>query len=51
MHVPASHILGKPLFQWPLWTAFLAPLSGIVLFGVMYLVFRRAMRFYRSAGS
>ena len=51
MHVPASHILGKPLFQWPLWTAFLAPLSGIALFGVMYLVFRRAMRFYRSAGS
>ena len=33
MHVPASHILGKPLF------------------GVMYTLFRMAMRHYRSTGS
>ena len=51
MHVPASHILGKPLFGWPAWTAYLTPLSGFALFGVMYLLFRKAMRFYRSVGS
>ena len=51
MHLPASHILGKPLFGWPLWSAFLAPLSGIIVFCIMYLLFRRAMNFYRSSGS
>ena len=51
MHVPASHILDKPLFGWPLWTAFSAPLSGLLLFGIMYLLFQQAMRFYRSTGS
>ena len=51
MHVPASHILGKPLFAWPLWTAFAAPLTGFVLFGIMYLLFRQALRFYRSTGN
>ena len=51
MHVPASAILDKPIFGWPLWAAFVAPLSGLALFGVMYLLFRKAMRFYRSTGS
>ena len=51
MHVPASAILGKPLFGWPLWAAFLAPLSGAAVFGIMYLLFRRALRYYRSSGS
>ena len=51
MHVPASTILDKPLFGWPMWAAFVTPLSGLVLFGVMYLLFRKAMRFYRSTGS
>ena len=51
MHVPASHILGKPLFGWPMWTAFAAPLSGFLVFGMMYLMFQHAMRFYRSTGS
>ena len=51
MHVPISHILGKPLFGWPLWAAFAAPLAGLVVFSVMYLCFRLAMRHYRSAGS
>ena len=50
-HVPASMILDKPLFDWPMWTAFVTPLSGLALFGVMYLLFRKAMRFYRSTGS
>ena len=48
---PGSVILGKPLFDWPEWTAFVSPLSGIVIFGVVWLCFRRAMRYYRSTGS
>ncbi len=51
MHVPASRILGKPIFGWPAWTAWVAPLSGILLFAVMVFLFSRAIRFYRSAGS
>ena len=51
MHVPASTILGKPLFGWPMWAAFVTPLSGAVLFGIMYLLFRKAMKYYRSTGS
>ena len=51
MHVPASVILEKPLFGWPLWAAFVTPLSGPALFGLMVLLFSRAMAFYRSAGS
>ncbi len=51
MHVPASAILDKPLFGWPMWVAFVTPLSGLVLFGIMYLLFRKALRFYRSTGS
>ena len=51
MHVPASAILGKPLFGWPMWAAFVTPLAGPAVFGVMYLLFRKAMRFYRSTGS
>ena len=51
MHVPAAEILGKPLWGWPTWAAFLTPFSGLVLFGIMYLLFRKAMRFYRSTGS
>ena len=51
LHVPAAYILGKPLYGWPDWTAFLCPLAGGILFLIMYLVFQKAMRFYRSTGS
>ena len=51
LHVPAAYILGKPLYGWPTWTAFVTPLAGAALFGVMYLVFQKAMKFYRSTGS
>ena len=51
LHVPAAYILGKPLYGWPDWTAFVTPLAGAALFLVMYLVFQKAMRFYRSTGS
>ncbi len=51
LQTPAAYILDKPLFGWPGWAAFLAPLSGAVLFGLIYLLFQRAMRDYRSAGN
>lgn len=51
MHVPASRILGKPIFGWPAWTAWISPLAGPAVFAVMMLLFARAMRFYRSTGS
>ena len=51
MHVPASHILGKPIFGSPAWTAFVSPLAGFALFFVMTALFARAMRFYRSVGN
>ncbi len=51
LHVPAGYILGKPVWGWPAWTAFVTPLSGALMFCLMYLLFRKAMRFYRSTGS
>ena len=51
LHAPASFILDKPLYGWPGWTAFVCPLAGMVFFALIYLVFQKAMRFYRSTGS
>ena len=51
LHVPAARILGKPLYGWPLWTAFVCPLAGLVSFGVFYRLFRAALTHYRSTGS
>ena len=51
MHVPAAWILGKPLYGWGLWTVFVTPLSGALVFGIMTVLFHRGIRFYRSTGS
>ena len=51
LHVPGAVILDKPLFNWPIWTAFLSPLSGPVFFGLIWLWFQKEMRYYRSTGS
>ena len=51
MHVPAAYILGKPLYGWPVWTVFVTPLSGIVVFFIMTILFHRGIKFYRSTGS
>ena len=51
LQVPAAYILDKPLYGWPGWTAFVCPLAGAAVFAVMYAVFCRAMRHYRSTGS
>ncbi len=51
LQVPAGYILDKPLRGWPAWTAFVSPLSGSVVFAVVYALFRRALRHYLSTGS
>ena len=51
LQVPAGYILGKPLWDLPLWMVFLSPLSGVITFAIIYLLFQHAMRFYRSSGS
>ena len=51
LHVPAAYILGKPLYGWPAWTAFVTPLAGAAAFIVLYTAFQYAMRHYRSTGS
>ena len=51
LHAPASYILGKQLHGWPEWTAFVCPMAGAAFFGIIYLLFRKAMRHYRSTGS
>ncbi len=51
MQVPAAWILGKPLYGWPVWTAFVTPLSGAAVLAVMICLFNRGMRYYRSTGS
>ena len=48
---PGSVILDKPLFDWPVWTSFITPLSGVVIFGLVWLWFRKTMQYYRSTGS
>lgn len=51
MHVPVAYILGRPLYGWPLWTVFVTPLSGILVFTVLSALFHKALRHYRSTGS
>ncbi len=51
IHVPASQILGKPIFGWPAFAAFLTPLSGIAVYLILSALFNRAILHYRSTGS
>lgn len=51
LHVPTAYILDKPLFSWPDWAAFVCPLAGACLFGIMRLIFGKALQHYRSTGS
>ncbi len=51
LHVPAAWIMGKNLYGWPSWTAFVTPLSGVLVFGIMTVLFKRGIKFYRSTGS
>ncbi|MBQ7678236.1 MAG: ABC-2 family transporter protein [Butyrivibrio sp.] len=51
LHIPAAYILGQPLYGLPAWVTFVSPLSGLVVFLVIYACFGRAMRHYCSTGS
>jgi len=51
LHVPASWILNKPLYGWSWLAAVVTPLSGLVVFGIMTVLFHLALRHYRSTGS
>lgn len=51
LHVPFAWILGKPLYGWPVWTVFVCPLAGVVVLGIMVVLFHKAIRYYRSTGS
>ncbi len=51
LHVPTAYMIGKPLFGWPEWTAFVCPLAGLILFLLMRFIFLRALEHYRSTGS
>lgn len=51
LQMPSAVILEKPLMGIDGVWAYLCPLAGLVFFAVMYLVFRKAMTFYRSTGS
>lgn len=51
LHVPTAWILGKPLNGFPEWSVFVSPLAGAVFYLIMYLIFRIAIRWYRSTGS
>lgn len=51
LQVPAAMILGKPLLGIEGAGAYLAPLSGLMFFALMYVVFQKAMKYYRSTGS
>ncbi len=51
LHVPGAVILDKPLFGWPVWAAFVSPLSGVLFLLIMRGLFGKAIKFYRSTGS
>lgn len=51
MHVPAAYILDMPILGLPSWSAFLTPISGGVAFFIMYQVFHKGLKHYRSTGS
>ena len=51
LQVPSAVILDKPLMGIDGVLAFICPLSGLMFFTIMYFVFQKAMKFYRSTGS
>lgn len=52
MHLPVSHILGRPLMDGPVVMAYIAPLVGFVFFAVMAMVWRKfGVAHYRSTGT
>ena len=50
-HLPAAYILGRNIFGWPGWLAFISPLSGLVFLLLMLGFWRFGVRHYQSTGS
>ncbi len=51
MHLPAAYILGKSLWGEAPWLAFVSPISGFIVLGLMLIIWRIGVRKYRSTGS
>lgn len=51
MHLPAAYILDKPMLNFPLWSAFVGPLAGVIFLVIMLLIWRRGVAHYTSTGS
>lgn len=51
MHLPISHVLGKPLFDVPMALVWLAPLAGPLFFLLMTRVWYMGVKHYRSTGT
>lgn len=51
MHLPVSHLLGKPMMDVPLWCIYAAPMAGAAFFLVMARVWYAGAAHYRSSGS
>ena len=51
MHLPISHVLGKPLFDVPMALVWLAPLAGPLFFLLMTRVWYIGVKHYRSTGT
>lgn len=51
MHLPISHVLGKPIFDVHMGLVWLAPLAGPVFFLLMTLVWYIGVKHYRSTGT
>lgn len=51
LHLPISAVLGKPIFDVPMFLVWLAPLAGPVFFLLMTRVWYLGTRHYRSTGT
>lgn len=51
MHLPISHVLGKPIFNVAMPLVWLAPLAGPLFFLLMSRVWYMGVRHYRSTGT
>ncbi|MEA4890743.1 MAG: ABC-2 family transporter protein [Clostridiaceae bacterium] len=50
-HMPAAYILGKSIFGWPSWLAFVTPLAGVAFLLIMFIFWSFGVRHYQSTGT
>ena len=51
MHLPVSWVLGRPMFDVPVWCVFLAPAAGAAFCVMMIFVWYVGVKHYRSTGT